>query len=675
MPIKKTVALSLGTILFFTVLFVFHFFFPVIEHVFYDFNISFAAKEIPDSVVIVGIDDESISSIGGFPWPRSTMASLVEKIQQARPGAIALDFFFPYRDEPDHNDSLEAVFSRIPKLVLPFRAGEIGADQPKRTAAVPPQALKHRFMMITRQEKLGMHTLYSTNRINVADPRFSKHAHRSGFVNVSTNRTSQKLREVIHVIKAGKEYYPSFALASVASYLDVKPQEFVLDGRPAVQVGKHKLPLTSYAASALVNFRGRPGTIETVSASDVMSGKIPFSKLRGKLVFVGITDLAAAPDLFITPVGGKFPGVEIWATAAADVMQNAWIKPLGKSLSFIQWLLVLAVFPGLAIFIPNRKKHLALIIGCGVMIGAGVLSFVLFRSAHTFWNPGFHVYAWFFSLLWLAAQKADPSLAESGGIDLEPIQNGNDSLPPPNESDFIKAIPDTATAQHVMKNIEVSIPMPAMEVPTGTMVEDDFMEGYTAEGLSEQANEVIAQFQNLAGGRIIKLLGGGGMADVYLVWNARMDVYRAIKVIKPGQSSQLLERFETEIRIFANLNHPNIVQCYNAGEWFGLPYLEMEFIPGAAMDQVLGKCRCLSPEQTLSIGILVCRALHYAHQRTVSVYGQTYKGVIHRDLKPANIMLSRSGAIKLTDFGIARPQAVSLHTMDSGKVVGTLPYL
>jgi serine/threonine-protein kinase len=117
------------------------------------------------------------------------------------------------------------------------------------------------------------------------------------------------------------------------------------------------------------------------------------------------------------------------------------------------------------------------------------------------------------------------------------------------------------------------------------------------------------------------------------------------------------------------------VQCFSAGEWHGLPYLEIEYIPGASMDEVLRKCTLLSAEQTLAVGVLICRALSYAHTQVVSVYGRPYKGVIHRDLKPANIMLSRSGKIKLTDFGIARPQSVSLHTADATKIVGTFPYL
>jgi serine/threonine-protein kinase len=165
------------------------------------------------------------------------------------------------------------------------------------------------------------------------------------------------------------------------------------------------------------------------------------------------------------------------------------------------------------------------------------------------------------------------------------------------------------------------------------------------------------------------------MADVYLIWNPRMEVYRAVKVLKPDMPERLLDRFETEIRIFSSLNHANIVQCYSVGEWYSLPYLEMEYVPGTAMDELLTMLGRLTPSQVCAIGILVCRALDYAHNQNVTVYGKTYRGVIHRDLKPANILLGHNGLVKLTDFGIARPTEVGLHTMDTHKVVGTLPYL
>jgi len=101
----------------------------------------------------------------------------------------------------------------------------------------------------------------------------------------------------------------------------------------------------------------------------------------------------------------------------------------------------------------------------------------------------------------------------------------------------------------------------------------------------------------------------------------------------------------------------------------------MEYVNGASLEEIIRKCGSVSTEQAAIIGLLICRALHYAHRQVMTIYGKTYNGIIHRDLKPANVLISRSGRVKLTDFGIARPVSVSLHTMDTGNIVGTLPYL
>jgi len=93
------------------------------------------------------------------------------------------------------------------------------------------------------------------------------------------------------------------------------------------------------------------------------------------------------------------------------------------------------------------------------------------------------------------------------------------------------------------------------------------------------------------------------------------------------------------------------------------------------MEGILANHGRLTTPQALAISLLVCRALHYAHNQVITLYGETYHGVVHRDIKPANMLLSRSGRVKLTDFGIARPGQVSIHTGDAGQVVGTLPYL
>ncbi|HUI91785.1 MAG TPA: serine/threonine-protein kinase [Chitinivibrionales bacterium] len=178
----------------------------------------------------------------------------------------------------------------------------------------------------------------------------------------------------------------------------------------------------------------------------------------------------------------------------------------------------------------------------------------------------------------------------------------------------------------------------------------------------------------LGSGVITKLLGQGGMAAVYEIWNAQLEMYRAVKIINPGATETVQQRFQTEIKISAKLSHPNIVEIHGVGEWNGLPYIEMEKIDGIGLDKLIAERGALPPSVCTAIGIMICRALNYAHNQDCSIYGKNYHGVIHRDLKPANIMICNNGIVKLMDFGIARPADVSFHTMD-GLVAGTLQYL
>jgi serine/threonine protein kinase len=177
----------------------------------------------------------------------------------------------------------------------------------------------------------------------------------------------------------------------------------------------------------------------------------------------------------------------------------------------------------------------------------------------------------------------------------------------------------------------------------------------------------------LGSGTIVNLLGSGGMARVYKIWNEKLEVFRAVKILIPGQAD-LKNRFDTEAKITAKLHHANIVEIYNVGDWNNLPYLEMEYIDGVSLEAFISKNGMLPPAVCSSIAIFVARALSYAHSQEFLIYGKTYQGVIHRDLKPANIMISQNGEVRLMDFGIARPTEASLHTVE-GNIVGTMQYL
>lgn len=688
MHVKKVALLAAGTLVLVGIVF----FGPLrfVDNLFYDLNFAFSAVPASDSVVVVAVDVKSISDRGAWPWNRSTLAGLVEQIESARPGAIALDFLFPHRDGEQENDSLAAVFSRVSNLVLPFRAAGITTSANRGMVLVPSEVYNQRFFRLANQKQLNSHLFYSATRFEASDSQFVTHTVRGGFLNVSTSNTSQKLREIIHVIRSGSEYFPSFGLSAVAAYYGLRPTQFALDGNgPTVIMGEHRLPLTSYAGTTFLNYRNQNHPIVTVSASDVLNGTFDRSLLAGKLVFVGITDPAAgAADFFITPVRSQFPGVEAWATAALDILEHSWVRRGGGVEGIVNWVLVLVLFPGLALAVPYRHKIFSLAGGLlmvAASVGAGV---ILFRTQHYFWNPANHLYAWFFGLLWLAAQKADPTLAQPQQLEIEPpTDDGTDSLAAPSPGEFLETVPQTATGVHVL-NLLTAVhptgaaqPLPTAQTVNGTLVEQslstiaDSVQSSAAPTGAPVAGEPLEEFRRMAGGQIVRLLGSGGMADVYLVWNPRLELYRAVKVLKPQQTESSNTRFETEIRIFAKLNHPNIVQCYTVGDWHSLPYVEMEYVNGASLESMVEKCGALDPAAAMGVGILVCRALAYAHTQVITIYGKTYRGLIHRDIKPANILMSRSGRIKLTDFGIARPTEVSLHTADTGNVVGTLPYL
>jgi len=177
--------------------------------------------------------------------------------------------------------------------------------------------------------------------------------------------------------------------------------------------------------------------------------------------------------------------------------------------------------------------------------------------------------------------------------------------------------------------------------------------------------------------KIISKLGQGGMGEVYLAEDSRLDRKVALKILPQHLSdrAELRERFEREARAVSSLNHPHICTLYDIGEQDGIHFLVMEHLVGETLEAKLAK-GALPLEQTLEYAIQIADALDKAHRQ----------GVVHRDLKPGNIMLVKSGA-KLLDFGLAKLQAAETPTNLSalpteqanltaeGTILGTLQYM
>ncbi len=178
----------------------------------------------------------------------------------------------------------------------------------------------------------------------------------------------------------------------------------------------------------------------------------------------------------------------------------------------------------------------------------------------------------------------------------------------------------------------------------------------------------------LGSGYVTGRLGEGGMATVYEIWNPQLSVSRAVKLLRRDHTPESRERFSTEVKLTAQLDHPNIIRIHSVGEWQGRPYIEMEKVHGWSLDVLLTERGPLPKKVAVAVALLIARALTYTHSLKYRFDGAEVNGLLHRDLKPANILLSRKGWVRLTDFGIATPVDVSMHTPD-GSIVGSLHYI
>jgi eukaryotic-like serine/threonine-protein kinase len=162
-------------------------------------------------------------------------------------------------------------------------------------------------------------------------------------------------------------------------------------------------------------------------------------------------------------------------------------------------------------------------------------------------------------------------------------------------------------------------------------------------------------------------IGSGGMGHVYLAHDRVLDRNVALKMLKAryAENEEFVERFRREAKSAASLSHPHIVPVLDGGETGdGTYYIAMEYLPGGTLKDRIASGRTLPPRAVVEVALEIAGALQAAHTR----------GVIHRDIKPRNILITDSGHIKVTDFGIARA-AEATTVSDLGDILGSVKYM
>ena len=166
--------------------------------------------------------------------------------------------------------------------------------------------------------------------------------------------------------------------------------------------------------------------------------------------------------------------------------------------------------------------------------------------------------------------------------------------------------------------------------------------------------------------KIIRLIGQGGMANVYLATDMQNQARVAVKILKPEllDDEELVHRFDIEAKAASSLSHPNIVKVYGVGEENEIRYMVMQYVEGMTLKEMIDRYGKLDWRVAVPICLQVVAALQNAHAH----------GIVHRDIKPHNIMITRDHRALVTDFGIARASTANTITLSGGSAMGSVHY-
>jgi serine/threonine-protein kinase len=189
--------------------------------------------------------------------------------------------------------------------------------------------------------------------------------------------------------------------------------------------------------------------------------------------------------------------------------------------------------------------------------------------------------------------------------------------------------------------------------------------GQTLVSRRPQARATSGVLPEISGYRVLSELGKGSTGIVYRAVQLSMDRLVAVKVLYPecARRPEIASRFVSEVRAVGRLNHPNIIQGFDAGEAAGTFYFSMEYLDGHKVSDIISRGGAMDTTRATRIILDIARALEHAHKH----------GIIHRDIKPQNIVLSKTGGAKLCDLGLAF--MAGSPDLGPGGAIGTPSYI
>ena len=727
-------AIGFGLTLLFAFFSLFPWYSPIesLEFKAYDWRSKLRQNLAPgNEIVIVTIDDASIAQVGRWPWPRTRLAAMVDKLAAAKAKVIGLNVFFSEPEQSQGLVELRELQDQYQKLVaakkLVDRGGAFGALFSTAAARLDSDSKLLASLEAARNVVLPMY--FSPSAVQQAKPEepppavssaalalagdgeptapeetaihypiasFAGAAAGIGHANLYTD-SDGTLRAETPVVSYGGRYFSSYALELVLAYAGFKPSEAAYLPGQGIRFGKSLVPLDP-DSRMLITFNGPVKTFRDFSFQDVMNDKVSMDAFKDKIVLVGPTAVGIA-TLYVTPVSGGFPSIEIVANAVENILHKKFLlRPQWASTA--EWLLLLLTGLFITLALPRLKALGGLVVSFILLVllaGAGTYFFVQGEWVKIAYPSTLLVlgYLVIVSKRFLVTEKGK-ELVEASAIETNKMLGlsfqGQGMFDMAFEKFRLCPLDDNlkdtlynlaldferkrqfSKAAAVLGHIAAKDPA-YKDIQEKTKMLKSASDGAVFGGVGGAKKDGTVM---IAGGstkptlgryEIDKELGRGAMGIVYLGRDPKINRQVAIKTMmleegsNESEAKAIKERFFREAESAGTLNHPNIVRIFDAGEEQDIAYIAMELLDGHDLIRYTSKANLLPATQAMEYIATVADALDYAHAQ----------GIVHRDIKPANVMILKDGSIRVADFGIARITASSKTA--TGTVMGTPSYM
>lgn len=703
-------------------------FFEGIERYVYDSALKFAPEEKRGvfPVVLINIDDKSLTHLGSWPWPRHLIAEMIDILKengvkliglnvqlfekQANLGLEVLRSFhekfkaYPFAEKDpamatwmqEHLKQMEKDLDSDRRLVESARqSGNVVFPASVRFGSSPGRAergedaLLSKNFLTSAQVSAPLKKRVSTDRVALPFLELAQNALGIGHDSLTLKKSMAGRSHLMFVNYRGS-LLPSFPLRLAIAYQDLQPKQVVVVENE-VRLKGRSIPINN--GELLIRFQNSQNPFPQIPFVDLLHSKQAPPILKGKIAVIGFN--ARESRHINTPVSSRMSEGELIANILENIISNTFITrpPLMFHLEILS-LFLLGTMATLLFPCMGGLSRTALAVGLIILpLLAGMLLFstrgIWFKTTYIVCGTLTIYFTISLKHLLVARGSKRDSIETNRLLGLSFQSQGLLDL----AFDKFRRLPVDDETKELVYNLgleyerkrmtdraliayeyiskwgsyrDLDERIPKMKASDNSSTLGSYGKNREVSILADASAETRSRVGRYD---ILEELGKGSMGQVYKALDPKINRLLAIKTIRFSDEfeedliEEIKERFFREAEIAGQLSHPSIVTIYDVGEDRDLTYMAMEFLEGENLEKYIIKENLLPFTKILDVIAEVAEALDFAHGADV----------IHRDIKPANIMLLKNGGVKVTDFGIAK--AISSSRTKTGVILGTPNYM